>query len=212
MCKSTIIDTGTANLSSIKIALEKICKIKNNFTLNISADFDVIEHSDKLIVPGVGTAQFAMQNLNSRNLAEIIYTTTKPLLGICLGMQIMAKTSSETSQEAKTAVKCLGIIDSNVELLMNKSKDFSSFRLPHMGWNQVNIIKDHPIFNNIPNNSYFYFVHSYAMKINKDTIATCDYGESFTAVVAHNNFIGTQFHPEKSGEIGSKLLLNFINM
>lgn len=212
MCNVTIIDTGLANLSSVKIAFEKIAANRKNINLKISSNLDDIKNADKLVLPGVGTAKFAMDNLTSKNLAHVIINSTKPLLGICLGMQILAKSSSETLKNESPSVNCLGLIDAKVELLKNNNPNINDFRLPHMGWNKVKIIKDHPIFKNIPNESYFYFVHSYAMNLNENTIATCNYGECFSAVVAYNNFIGTQFHPEKSGEIGSKLLANFVDM
>jgi glutamine amidotransferase len=200
--KITVIDTGYANLSSVKIALEKI-----KADAKISYDPDDIRKADKLILPGVGTASAAMEKLRSRKLEDLIVSAKQPLLGICLGMQMLAENSEEDLAENSAAVRCLGIIKSNVRIM--KTGDL---RLPHMGWNQIRIIRDHPIFRDIPDNSYFYFVHSYCMELNSSTIAECSYGEEFTAVVASGNFIGTQFHPEKSGAVGSKLLSNFVEM
>ncbi len=200
--KITIIDTGYANFASVKIALDKI-----GIDAKISSDASDIKNADKLVLPGVGTAAAAMQKLKERNLIDLIKEATQPLLGICLGMQLLAENSDETAGEDKDSIECLGLIKSTVKLIDAKDK-----RLPHMGWNEVNIKTDHPLLKGIPNKSYFYFVHSYCMTLSDATVAECDYGENFSAIVASGNFMGTQFHPEKSGEIGSKLLTNFVEI
>ncbi len=197
-----IIDTGCANFTSVKSALDRI-----EADSIVSADLAEIKKADKLILPGVGTASAAMAKLSERNLIEIIKTSTQPLLGICLGMQMLAKISEESTSEHEDQVKCLDLIDTKVHLMQ-----VGNLRLPHMGWDQVNVVKDHPLFKDIKNNSYFYFVHSYAMDLSNSTLATCEYGEKFTAVVQNGNFMGTQFHPEKSGAVGSQLLKNFLEM
>ncbi len=200
--KITVIDTGYANLTSVKIALEKI-----GASAKISYDPDDIRNADKLILPGVGTASAAMDKLRSRQLEDLILSAKQPLLGICLGMQMLSEHSDEDLTGNGTGVDCLGIIKTDVRMMKT-----GNLRLPHMGWNQIRITSDHPLFKDIPDNSYFYFVHSYCMELNSSTIAECTYGEPFTAVVASGNFMGTQFHPEKSGATGSKLLSNFVEM
>ncbi len=200
--KITIIDTGYANLSSVKIALDKL-----QVDAKISADADDIRKADKLILPGVGTASAAMSKLRERQLEDLICQARQPLLGICLGMQMLSILSEEDLSAQSSSVKCLGIIDAKVRLM-----NTHGLRLPHMAWDQVKICSDHPLFKDIADLSYFYFVHSYSMEICDATIGSCDYGENFTAVVARGNFMGTQFHPEKSGAVGSKLLSNFVEM
>ena len=200
--KITIIDTGYANLSSGKIAFDKI-----GADAKVSADADDIRKADKLVLPGVGTASAAMAKLEERKLPDLIRSARQPLLGICLGMQMLSEISEENLREEDPEVKCLGVIGSRVSLM--KTGDL---RLPHMGWNQIEILKDHPLFEGIRNGSFFYFVHSYAMNLGDWTAASCTYGASFTAVASSGNFMGTQFHPEKSGAAGSKLLKNFVEM
>lgn len=199
--KITIIDTGCANLSSVKLAFDRL-----NVDTKISYDLDDLKNADKLILPGVGTAIAAMNMLKERKLIDAIKEAKQPLLGICLGMQILS-TLSEEKMNTSSNIPCLDLIDSKVKLM-----EVGDLRLPHMGWDQINIVHDHPLFKNIPNQSYFYFVHSYAMEISAATIATCDYGVPFTAVVQKDNFMGTQFHPEKSGAMGARLLTNFVEM
>lgn len=200
--KVTIIDTGCANLSSVKFALNRL-----GVECCVSADESIINNSDKLILPGVGTAVAAMENLKSRNLPAIIHACRKPILGICLGMQMLGEESEESMNTNVTSIKGLGVVSGTIKLLK-----VGNLPLPHMGWNQVEHDGTSPLFKGIPSGSYFYFVHSYAMNITSDTVATCTYGEEFTAVVNHENYFGTQFHPEKSGKIGAKLLQNFLDM
>ena len=200
--KITIIDTGCAKLSSVVYALKRL-----DIEPVISNEKSVLLASDKLILPGVGTAVAAMRNLAERNLPEIICALEKPVLGICLGMQMLAQYSEERMNENAENIKCLGIVKGNIVKLKA-----DNLPLPHMGWNRVNTIKDCSLFNNIAQGSYFYFVHSYALEVSADSAATSNYGEDFTAVVQKNNFFGAQFHPEKSGKAGSKFLENFINL
>lgn len=199
--KITIIDTGCANLSSVKIALDRL-----GADVRISADLDDIRNADKLILPGVGSAIAAMKSINERKLADAVREAKQPLLGICLGMQMLGESSEESMSEGNgSAVDCLSVCRGKVSLL-----ETNGLRLPHMGWNSVKTVKEHPLFKGIPEGSYFYFVHSYAYGIGEDTIATCEHGTEFTSVIGRGNFMGTQFHPEKSGPIGAKLLGNFI--
>lgn len=200
--KITIIDTGCANLASVKFALDRL-----KVSCTVSADETVINSSDKLILPGVGTAFAAMENLRARNLPEIITSCKKPIIGICLGMQMLGQSSTETANTDAKSIAGLGVVKGDIKLMQ-----VGDLPLPHMGWNQVLHNEQCPLFKDIPSGSYFYFVHSYAMDITADTVATCSYGQEFTAVVNNANYFGTQFHPEKSGKIGAKLLQNFIDM
>lgn len=189
-----IIDTGCANLSSVKFAFERL-----GYQPKISRDLEEIKAADKLILPGVGTAMAAMKNLNDRNLVETIRGLTQPVLGVCLGMQMMTDYSTEGD------VETLQVINAKTD----KLKD-CGLPLPHMGWNSIKFDESHPLFKGIPNGSYFYFVHSYAVIPNENTIATCEYGVPFSAVLQKDNFYGAQFHPERSGKAGAQLLKNFV--
>ncbi len=192
-----ILDTGCANLSSVKWAIERL-----GYTPSVSRDPDVVLRADKLLLPGVGTAQAAMNQLQERDLIELIKACTQPVLGICLGMQLLGRGSDENG-----GVSTLGILDEPVSLM-----DTQGLPLPHMGWNQITAQAGNHLFRNIPDGSYFYFVHSYAMPVNASTIAQCDYGYPFTAALQKDNFFGVQFHPERSGKAGAQLLKNFLEM
>ncbi|TLU74890.1 imidazole glycerol phosphate synthase subunit HisH [Mannheimia varigena] len=194
MLKLTIIDTGCANLSSVKFAFDRL-----GIQAEISRDLSKIQSADKLLLPGVGTAIAAMKNLHDRQLIDTIQNATQPMLGICLGMQLM----TEFSREGDVAT--LNLMSGKTELLPN-----TGLPLPHMGWNRVQYQADHPLFHGIEQGSHFYFVHSYAVSPNTHTIATCDYGVSFSAAISNKNFYGVQFHPERSGAAGAKLLRNFV--
>lgn len=189
-----IIDTGCANLSSVKFAFDRL-----NYQTRISRDVAQIQQADKLILPGVGTAAAAMRNLQDRQLIECIQNLSQPVLGICLGMQLMTEYSTEGN------VPTLNLIQARTELIPDKG-----LPLPHMGWNRVSYAKPHPLFADIPSGSHFYFVHSYAVLPNEHTLAATEYGVSVSAAIGHNNFYGVQFHPERSGSLGAKLLQNFI--
>lgn len=193
--KITIIDTGCANLSSVKFAFDRL-----GISTEISRDLNKIKSADKLLLPGVGTALAAMRNLEDRNLIETIQQATQPMLGICLGMQLMTEHSSEGDLDT------LKLMTGRTELIPD-----SGLPLPHMGWNQVRYQANHPLFAHIEQNSHFYFVHSYAVLPNENTIATCDYGVPFSAALNHKNFYGVQFHPERSGKNGAQLLKNFVD-
>ncbi|MGK3114153.1 imidazole glycerol phosphate synthase subunit HisH [Candidatus Pantoea formicae] len=192
-----ILDTGCANLSSVKWAIERL-----GYTPEVSRDPDVVLRADKLLLPGVGTAQAAMNQLQERDLIDLIKACTQPVLGICLGMQLLGRGSDENG-----GISTLGILDEPVSLM-----DTQGLPLPHMGWNQITSQAGNHLFRNIPDGSYFYFVHSYAMPVNANTIAQCDYGHPFTAALQKDNFFGVQFHPERSGKAGAQLLKNFLEM
>ena len=192
-----ILDTGCANLSSVKWAIERL-----GYTPAVSRDPDVVLRADKLFLPGVGTARAAMDQLQERDLIELVKACTQPVLGICLGMQLLGRGSDENG-----GVSTLGIVDEPVSLM-----DTQGLPLPHMGWNQITAQAGNHLFRNIPDGSYFYFVHSYTMPVNAATIAQCDYGLPFTAALQKDNFFGVQFHPERSGKAGAQLLKNFLEM
>lgn len=192
-----ILDTGCANLSSVKWAVERL-----GYTPDVSRDPDVVLRADKLFLPGVGTARAAMNQLEERDLVDLIKACTQPVLGICLGMQLLGSSSEENG-----GISTLDIIDAECGLM-----DTRGLPLPHMGWNQITAQAGNHLFRGIDEESYFYFVHSYAMPVNASTIAQCDYGQPFTAAVQKDNFFGVQFHPERSGKAGAQLLKNFLEM
>ncbi|QSE73650.1 imidazole glycerol phosphate synthase subunit HisH [Aeromonas media] len=204
--KLVIIDTGCANLASVRMAFERL-----GVQPLVSSKAADIEQADKLILPGVGTAVAAMKNLNERNLVPLIRAARQPLLGFCLGMQMLAQASEETMSDSEAPgeglIDCLGIVPGRIRLM-----EVGNLRLPHMGWNQIEHDETHPLLKGIPSGSYFYFVHSYALEVTKATLATCDYGQSFTAIVGRDNFFGAQFHPERSGSAGARLLQNFLEL
>ncbi|WP_276641950.1 imidazole glycerol phosphate synthase subunit HisH [Siccibacter turicensis] len=192
-----ILDTGCANLSSVKWAVERL-----GYTPQVSRDPDIVLRADKLFLPGVGTAQAAMDQLRERELIDLIKACTQPVLGICLGMQLLGSRSDESG-----GIETLGIIDEPVPHMTDVG-----LPLPHMGWNRVYPKAGNHLFRGIEDGAYFYFVHSYAMPVNPCTIAQCSYGEPFTAAVQKDNFYGVQFHPERSGAAGAQLLKNFLEM
>ncbi|MFM2483999.1 imidazole glycerol phosphate synthase subunit HisH [Celerinatantimonas yamalensis] len=200
---NVIIDTGCANLSSVRFAVERL-----GYPVMISADPQTIFSADKVFLPGVGTVNAAMQQLKSKQLIDTIQAIQAPLLGICLGMQILVECSYEGgAYQSESAHPCLGLIPGAIK----KMQPVSGLPLPHMGWNQIKMT-EHPLFTDISPDSYFYFVHSYALPVTPATLASCDYGGDFSAVIAKDNFFGVQFHPERSGQAGAQLLKNFLEM
>ncbi len=199
-----IVDTGCANLSSVKFAVERL-----GYAIVISDDIKVIKNAKKVILPGVGTARHAMENIKSRGLVATLQQLTQPVLGFCLGMQLMARSSVEgaNSNSDDKIIECLGVIPTDVRPL-----DAKNLRLPHMGWNTLSQVESHPVFNGINVEDYFYFVHSFAAPVSEYTVAHCQYGSEFSAAIAKDNFIGCQFHPERSSDLGSKIIKNFLEM
>jgi len=197
---NVIVDTGCANLSSVKFAIERL-----GFSVTITDDIEQIKAADKVILPGVGSAKHAMANIIEKGLVETLQSLTQPVLGFCLGMQLMTESSTEGNE--KVIVDCLGMIPTKV-----KSLDAQGNRLPHMGWNTLTSVNSHPVLKGINVDDYFYFVHSYAAPISEYTLASCEYGSKFSAIIGKNNFIGCQFHPERSGALGSKIIKNFLNL
>lgn len=197
--KIVIVNTGCANISSVKFALERL-----GVTVEVSDDFDTIKAADKVFLPGVGSAFAAMRSINGKNLTGTIRSLEQPVLGVCLGMQLMVETSDETSNGQ---IDCLGLMPGHVARLQA-----GDLRLPHMGWNTVTPLESNTLFKGIPADTYFYFVHSFAVPVYDKTLATCEYGQTFSAALHSNNFFGVQFHPERSGEAGAQLLTNFVEM
>ena len=189
-----IIDSGCANIASVRYAFERL-----GYEAKATADIERIQSVDRVILPGVGSAPAAMKQLNALNLIETIQNLKQPVMGICLGMQLLFKHSEEFNTDM------LGIIDSDM-----KKFDDSIDIIPHMGWNSVSQAKPSPLFKNVPDNSHFYFVHSFRADVEEYTLGACDYGSPFSAIVQKDNFYGCQFHPERSGVIGAQVLKNFI--
>ncbi|MFZ4831938.1 imidazole glycerol phosphate synthase subunit HisH [Rouxiella sp. Mn2063] len=192
-----ILDTGCANLSSVNYAIQRL-----GYQPKISREAEIVLNADKLFLPGVGTAEAAMNQLQERELIALIKACSQPVLGICLGMQLLASSSEESG-----GIETLGIIEKPVQRMQDVG-----LPLPHMGWNQVIANADSHLFRGISENAYFYFVHSFAMTICENTIAQTVYGEAFSAAVQKDNFFGVQFHPERSGAAGAQLLKNFLEM
>jgi glutamine amidotransferase len=194
---AVIIDSGGANLASLQFALERL-----EASTVVSGDPQDIAKAPRVILPGVGSAQDAMTRLRATGLHEVLPTLKQPVLGICLGMQLLFARSEEGSTE------CLGIIPDTVRRLRAEP----GRPVPHMGWNQLTALRSDPLLQDIAENDYVYFVHSYAARVSDITLATTEYGAQVSAVIRRNNFWGTQFHPERSGATGAKVLANFLRL
>jgi imidazole glycerol-phosphate synthase subunit HisH len=194
---AVIIDSGGANLASLQFALERL-----EASTWVSNDAKEIEKAARVILPGVGAARDAMTRLRATGLHEVLPTLKQPVLGICLGMQLLFTRSEEGSTD------CLGIIPDTVRRLHAKP----GRPVPHMGWNQLTGLRSDPLLESIAENEYVYFVHSYAVPVSNITLAATDYGSQVSAVVRRANFWGTQFHPERSGATGAKVLANFLRL
>jgi imidazole glycerol-phosphate synthase subunit HisH len=190
-----IIDSGGANIASLRAALSRL-----GATSVVTSDAAVIQRASRVLLPGVGSAHDAMARLRGTGLDKLIPTLKQPLLGICLGMQILFDTSEEGPANG------LAVIPGNVAKLQ-----FAPGRpVPHMGWNQLEQTKADPLLDGVSSLDYVYFVHSYAVPTCEWTVASTDYGTHFTAVARRDNFCGTQFHPERSGVVGARILANFL--
>ena len=198
-----IIDSCGSNIASVKFSLERLEQ-----SVILTSDSVEIQSADCVILPGVGQAGHAMSALKSSGLAELIPTLVQPVLGICLGMQLLFEHSEEDD------ISCLGIIKGKVKRFEPKPE----FIIPHMGWNTLSSAQEgHFLLNGVSEKDYVYYVHSYCAEVNDVTVASNGYatdsgggGAPFAAIVHHKNFYGMQFHPEKSGKVGEQLLLNFI--
>lgn len=192
--KIVIIDYGAGNIQSIMFAIKRL-----SFEAVLSHDAEEIRNADKVIFPGVGEASSAMAKLRATGLDKLIPTLKQPVLGICLGMQLMCHSSEEGETEG------LGIFDLDVVKFSNKVK------VPQIGWNQISNLKS-KLFTNIPEKSYIYLVHSFYAPTGEETIATSEYDVEYSAALQKDNFYGVQFHPEKSSEVGSEILQNFLKI
>ena len=197
MTSLAIIDSGGANISSVSFACRRL-GVDPVFT----ADPEVIAAADRVILPGVGAARAAMDHLHTSGLVDCIRGLTQPVLGICLGMQLLFESSTEGD------ATCLGLIPERLDLLAGGE----GLRVPHMGWNSTTLETDDPLMAGLPESPWFYFVHSYAAPIGRFTVASCRHGQPFSAVVRHRNFCGAQFHPERSAAHGALLLRNFLDL
>lgn len=192
--KLVIIDYGAGNVKSVQFALERL-----GYDAICTNDRKIIQAADKVIFPGVGEAQSAMVEIKKFGLDKLIPNLKQPVLGICLGMQLMCRFSEENNTD------CLNIFPMEVLKFSNKQK------VPQIGWNIITDLKS-PLFEKIKNGEYVYYVHSYYVPKNEFTIATTDYDIEYAGAIKKNNFYATQFHPEKSGSIGERILKNFISL
>ena len=205
----TIVDYNSGNISSVVNSFKEVTK--NKINLKVTSDLQEIRSSDKIVLPGQGSFKSCVDALNAidgllETLNEFVINDKKPLLGICVGLQMFADIGYE-----ETETKGLGWISGKVSKIDNQS---GKFKLPHIGWNQINIVKDSKIYKDIENNSHMYFVHSYEFLPNDRNVisATTDYSSNIVCSVEKENIFGTQFHPEKSDKIGLKIIDNFINL
>ncbi|WP_321995692.1 imidazole glycerol phosphate synthase subunit HisH [Draconibacterium orientale] len=195
-----IIKYNAGNIESVNNALNRL-----GVNAEITADHDKIRKADKVIFPGVGEASTTMAYLRENKLDELIVSLKQPVLGICLGLQLMCSHSEEND------TKCLGIFNEKVKRFIPKPGEEYITKVPHMGWNAIKDLKS-DLFTADLENEYVYFVHSYYAEKSEHTIATCNYILPFSAALHHANFYATQFHPEKSGTIGAKILENFLKL
>lgn len=189
-----IIDYGAGNIRSVQNALNRL-----DAASKLTNDIEELRKADRVIFPGVGEASYAMNQLKKQQLDRLIPTLKQPVLGICLGMQLLCNYSEEGS------TKTLGVFDTTV-------KEFEPIlNVPHTGWNSCELTSS-PLFNELKSTDDFYFVHSFYAEICADTSASCDYIQPFSAALQKDNFYGVQFHPEKSAAVGSKLIQNFLEL
>ena len=205
----TIVDYKSGNISSVINSFNEVAK--NKVKIEVTSDINKIKSSDKVVLPGQGSFKSCVDGLNNINglvdtLNEFAITNKKPLLGICVGLQMFADIGYED-----TETKGLGWISGKVSKINNQN---GKYKLPHIGWNQINIVNESKIFKDIENNSHMYFVHSYEFIPNDKNVisATTDYSSNIVCAVEKENIFGTQFHPEKSDKIGLKIIDNFINL
>ena len=191
-----IVDYKMGNLRSVENALKRL-----GAEFCVTSEEEVIRAADRVLLPGVGNAAEAMENLRKANLVEVIRSLRRPVLGICVGMQVMCRHSEEGD------VECLNIFDARVRRFTPSAE----LKVPHMGWNRIGNLES-KLFRGLDGGSYVYFVHSYYPELCPDTIATARRGVMFSAALKYENFYGTQFHPEKSGDVGERIIENFLKL
>jgi imidazole glycerol-phosphate synthase subunit HisH len=192
-----VIDSGGANLASIAYALKRL-----GAAAQVTADRRTIERAQRVLLPGVGAAAHAMRQLKKLALLEVLPALTQPVLGICLGMQLLFRHSEEGLTD------CLGVFPGTVRRLNPRSDR----PVPHMGWNTLEALEPDPLVEGVAEGDYAYYVHSYAVPLCRDTLAITRYGQRVSAIVRRQNFWGTQFHPERSGALGARILQNFLRL
>jgi len=191
-----IIDGGGSNIASLQFALARLGRASV-----LTTDAAVITAARHVILPGVGAARAAMAKLGAAGLQHLIPRLTQPVLGICLGMQLLFDASEEDDAQ------CLGILRG----VARRFESSPGRPVPHMGWNQLRDCAAIPLLNGVSDGAYCYFVHSFALPVTSETVASAEYGRTFAAVAARGNFLATQFHPERSGTVGARILDNFLN-
>lgn len=191
-----ILDYKMGNLRSVENALKRL-----GAEFTVTDDANVIRSADKVLMPGVGNAAEAMENLRSASLVDVVRSLRRPVLGICVGMQVMCRHSEEGD------VDCLNLFDARVK----RFEPSADLKVPHMGWNRISNLES-KLFKGIDGGEYVYFVHSYYPELCSDTIATSRHGVMFSAALKYENFYGTQFHPEKSGDVGERIIENFLRL
>ena len=195
MSKVAIIDSGGANIASLLFAFERL-----GTEAELTTDAETIRDAPRVLLPGVGAARDAMQRLRDAGLIDVIRNLKQPVLGICLGMQLLCEASEEED------VECLGVVPGTVR----KLPVANGYAVPNMGWCATSKTGAHPVLDGIDNGSWFYFLHSYALPVSPVTLATAKHTTEFTAVLGNDNFVAAQFHPERSSAVGAHLLRNFL--
>ena len=198
--KLVVIKYNAGNIRSVDYALKRL-----GVEAEVTADVDKIRSADKVIFPGVGEAFNTMKYLRETKLDQVIVSLKQPVLGICLGLQLMCKHSEEGNTD------CLGIFDEEVKRFQPKPGEENIYKVPHMGWNSIYNLKSQIMTKELEN-QYVYFVHSYYVEVGEHTIATCEYINPFSAALHKDNFYATQFHPEKSQKVGARILEKFLKI
>lgn len=197
-----VIDSGGANIGSVLFALRRL-----GVETELTTDVDVIQTAERVLLPGVGAADQAMRRLNENGLVPLIQSLKQPVLGICVGMQLLFEVSEESA--SGDPVPCLGVVPGRVARLAPSP----GIRVPHMGWNRLfDLDARSPLLQGINSGSHCFFVHSYAAPVSTYSVASCQHGQRFSAMVSHRNFHGAQCHPERSAAVGHRLLDNFMAM
>ena len=193
-----IVDTGCANLASVSYAFERL-----GAAPVISDDTDVIKTADRVVLPGVGSAPFAMRNIHAKNLKPVLTALMQPVIGICLGMQLLF----ERLEEGGDQTEGLGLVKGRVTKL-----NTGDLPTPHMGWNKLSLVQEDPLLKGVRSGEFAYFVHSFAAMTSEATLAQTQYGSPFSAIIRQGNVWGCQFHPERSSQTGAKILKNFLEL